>query len=166
MPEIKITEMPELLPFDDYTLEGGIDSLDFLPIIDTSETDPALKNKKVTVSTLFDGYLNEENTVTEINIRFKTLPVAKITLTATLVSLTTQSLWFFLDPNGANRNTNVNISDQGNNIYVKNTGASNTIQLNNMTTGNGTNTLTYVIPAGKTVQVIFDGTDHHVIALD
>jgi hypothetical protein len=166
MPEIKITQMPELLPFDSYTLEGGTDPEDLLPIIDVSETDNTLKNKKVKISTLLENYITAEDTVIEINNAFRNLRVASIILTATPFNLTTQSLWFFLDPNGANRNVNVNMTNEGNNIYVKNKGASNTVQLNNMITNNGTNALTYVIPAGKTVQVIFDGTDHHVIVLD
>lgn len=35
-----------------------------------------------------------------------------------------------------------------------------------MVTNNNTVALTYIIPAGKTVHVIYDGVDHHVIPLD
>lgn len=58
MPEIKISQMPELLPFDSYTSEGGTAPDDYLPIIDSSETNPSLINKKVSVSTLFQNVLS------------------------------------------------------------------------------------------------------------
>lgn len=54
MADLKISELPELLPYDDYTQEGGIDNSDYVTILDQSETDITLINKKVRVSTLFE----------------------------------------------------------------------------------------------------------------
>lgn len=167
MPEIKITQMPELLPFDSYSLEGGTAPDDYLPIIDTSETTAALKNKKVAISTLFEQYLNAEDTRIEITDSIRAATVDRITLTnnSFQVSFNT-SQYLFLDPNGVNRTLQVNLFNTGLNKYIKNIGTTNTLTLENMVTNNNTSVLSYVIPVGKTVHVIYDGIDHHVIPLD
>lgn len=56
MTDIKISEMQELLPYNDQEGTGGVEEDDFLPIIDISATDPVDLNKKVKVSTLFENY--------------------------------------------------------------------------------------------------------------
>lgn len=54
MADLKISELPELLPFDSNTQVGGISNSDYIPILDQDETDITLINKKVRVSTLFE----------------------------------------------------------------------------------------------------------------
>ena len=56
MADIKISEMDELFPYDDYTGEGGVESLDYLTILDVSELQLEKVNKKVTVSTLLEKH--------------------------------------------------------------------------------------------------------------
>jgi hypothetical protein len=55
MADLKISELTELPPFDSNTQEGGIANSDYLPILDQSETDITLINKKVRVSTLHEN---------------------------------------------------------------------------------------------------------------
>jgi hypothetical protein len=164
MPEIKISEMPELIPYDNYTLEGGTDTQDYLPILDTSEVDPDFKNKKVSIGTLFDDYTRQYNSN---NVDLKIASVERITLTNNLfeVDFTTQ-LYLFLDPNGVNRVAQIFLFLEGERRYIKNISATNTLTLQNMVTNNNTSTLTHVLNPSKTVQIIYDGIDHHVIALN
>ena len=56
MADIKISEMEELLPFDDQTQTGGIEGEDLLTILDVSETDLTKINKKIKFSTLIEAY--------------------------------------------------------------------------------------------------------------
>lgn len=166
MTEIKITEMPELTPFDSYTFQGGTAPEDFLPIIDVSESSNALKNKKVRIATLFEKYLTAEDVRTEINNSNQTASVERTTLTDNTYQVTTVSKYYFLNPDGVNRNVQIVVFDTGGNIYIKNTSSTNTISLGNMVTNNGLTVLNYTIPASKTVHIVYDGVDHHVIPLD
>lgn len=167
MPEIKITQMPELLPFDSYTLEGGTVGNEYIPIIDSNETNPSLKNKKIAVSTLFEKYLNAEAVTLEINNAQNGTTTERITLINNTFQVTSiRANYLFMDANGANRNVQIVLFNEGENKHIKNVSSSNTITLQNMVTNNNTVALTYIIPAGKTVHVIYDGVDHHVIPLD
>lgn len=164
MPEIKISEMPELTPFDNYTLEGGTDAGDLLPILDISESDVTLQNKKVSIQTIFEDYTrlynNGSNTY---NPNF--VSINKIILTNNLFNLdNTNELFNFINPNNVNRSINIVLFGTGENRYIKNVSSTNTIFLDNMVQGNSV--YTYTINPLKTVRIIFDGDDHHVIALD
>lgn len=166
MPEIKISEMPELPPFDSFILEGGVDGADLLPILDTSEIDTTLQNKKVSIQTIFDDYTrlynNGSNTYSPNYI-----PISKIVLTNNFFNLNSLSKLFnFIDPNNVNRSINIILSGTGENRYIKNVSSTNTITLSNMVTNNGNSAYPYTINPTKTVRIIFDGDDHHVIALD
>jgi hypothetical protein len=164
MPEIKISEMPELIPYDNYTLEGGTDTQDYLPILDTSEVDPDFKNKKVSIGTLFDDYTRQYNSN---NVDLKIASVERITLTNNLFEVdSTTQLYLFLDPNGVNRVAQIVLFLEGERRYIKNISSTNTLTLQNMVTNNNTSTLTHVLNPSKTVQIIYDGIDHHVIALN
>lgn len=165
MPEIKITQMPELLPFDTYTFEGGVEGEDLLPIIDNSETDPALKNKKVKISTLFEHHIRTDDALSQIREGISNSRIIKSDVLINGFNITTSALWYFLKPT-ANRIANINTRVEGANAFIKNTSTSFTLQITGMLTNNGLASLSYIIPAGKTIQIIFDGTDHHVIALD
>lgn len=166
MPEIKISEMPELTPFDNFTLEGGVNGADLLPILDISELDVTLQNKKVSIQTIFEDYTrlynNGSNTYSP-----KFIPISKIVLTNNLFNLNSLSeLFNFIDPNGVNRSINIILFGTGENRYIKNVSFTNTIDLSNMVTNNGNSVYPYTINPTKTVRIIFDGDDHHVIALD
>ena len=56
MADIKISEMEELLPYDDLLATGGVSGEDFLTILDIDETEPAKLNKKVKVSTVLEKH--------------------------------------------------------------------------------------------------------------
>lgn len=56
MADIKISEMEELLPYDDYLATGGVDNEDLLTLLDVSEIEPAKLNKKIKVSTLLEKH--------------------------------------------------------------------------------------------------------------
>ena len=56
MADIKISEMEEILPYDDFTGEGGVEPADYLTILDVSEPQLEKVNKKVTVGTLLEKY--------------------------------------------------------------------------------------------------------------
>ena len=56
MADIKISEMEELLPYNDLEKTGGVQDEDVLTILDVSELEPAKLNKKVKVSTLLEKY--------------------------------------------------------------------------------------------------------------
>lgn len=166
MSEIKISEMPELLPFDNYTLEGGVDGADLLPILDTSESDVTLQNKKVSIQTIFEDYTrlynNGSNTYSP-----NFVPINKIVLTDNFFDLdSTSKLFNFIDPNNVNRSINIIFFGTGENRYIKNVSSTDTIFLSNMLTNNGNSAYPYTINPLKTVWIIADGNDHHVIALD
>lgn len=164
MPEIKISEMPELIPYDNYTLEGGTDTQDYLPILDISEVDPNLQNKKVSIGTLFDDYTRQYNSN---SVDLKIASVERITLTNNLFQVdSTTQLYLFLDPNGVNRAAQIVLFLEGERRYIKNISATNTLTLQNMVTNNNTSILTHVLNPSKTVQIIYDGIDHQVIALN
>jgi hypothetical protein len=165
MPEIKITQMPELLPFDTYTFEGGTEDEDLLPIIDDSEADPALKNKKVKISTLFEHHIRTDDALSQIREGISNARINKSDVLTNGFNITTIDLWYFLKPTD-NRIANLNARVEGATVFIKNTSTSFTLQITGMLTNDGLAPLSYTIPAGKTIQIIFDGTDHHVIALD
>lgn len=56
MADIKISEMDELLPYNEYEGTGGVSSEDLLTILDISEEDLSKVNKKIRVSTLLEDY--------------------------------------------------------------------------------------------------------------
>lgn len=90
MAEIKISEMDELIPYDHYILEGGTDGADYIPLLDSSEVDPNLQNKKVSIQTLFDDYTRQYNTVYPA--------VTKQTLTNNFFDLYNAQQYSFLNP--------------------------------------------------------------------
>ena len=55
MADKKISELPELLPYDDYIDEGGVSDLDYITLLDVSEQDINLINKKVRLQTLHES---------------------------------------------------------------------------------------------------------------
>lgn len=168
MPEIKISQMPELLPFDPYTFEGGTDAEDLLPIIDDSETNLSLKNKKVKISTLFENYTTDEDLEILINVKQRNLAVTRqdvLNNTLTIRNTSGSSIYWFLNPT-ANRNVIIDINSTGATKFIKNTSSVNTVTLTSMLTGNGLTPYTYVIQPEKTVHLVFDGVDHHIIPLD
>lgn len=167
MANIKITDMPELLPFDNYTSEGGTENNDYLPIIDSSETDVNLQNKKVAISTLFEKYLTTEDVRIEIASAAAVSTVEKITLVNNTTDINSNSgRYLFINPNGVDRSINIVLFSEGIVRNIKNTSSTNTIALNNMVTNNNTSVLNYTIQPTKSVQIIYDGIDHHVIGLD
>lgn len=118
MPEIKITQMPELLPFDSYTLEGGTVGNEYIPIIDSNETNPSLKNKKIAVSTLFEKYLNAEAVTLEINNAQNGTTTERITLINNTFQVTSiRANYLFMD---ANRNVQIVLFNEGENKHIKN----------------------------------------------
>lgn len=164
MPEIKISEMPELAPFDNYTLEGGTGAGDLLPILDISESDVTLQNKKVAIQTIFNDYTrlynNGSNTY---NPKF--ISINKIVLINNLFNLNnTNELFNFINPNNVDRSITITLFGTGENRYIKNVSSTNTIFLSNMVQGNSA--YPYTINPLKTAWIIFDGDDHHVITLD
>lgn len=170
MPQIKITEMPEMLPYDEYTSLGGIDPGDYLAIIDSSESDPALKNKKVAISTVFEKYLDSE-TVKQVIINCFSMPsvLRMNVIDNSFVINANSASYLFLNPDEIssqsqiNRDVQVNFSLEGTTKVIKNTSAgSNTITLQNLLMNNITTF--YEIEAGETVRVIFDGYDHHIMS--
>lgn len=164
MAEIKISEMDELIPYDNYTLEGGTDVLDYLPILDTSEVNPNLQNKKVSIQTLFDDYTRLYNSSPP---NLKIASVTRISLINNLFQIDQSTpFYLFLNPNGIDRLVQVSLFQEGERRYIKNISSTNTLTLQNMLTNNGTSVLTYVLNPSKSIQVIYDGTDHHIIALD
>lgn len=164
MAEIKISEMDELIPYDNYTLEGGTDGLDYLPILDISEVNPNLQNKKVSIQTLFDDYTRLYNSSAP---DLKIASATRITLTNNLFQVDASTTFYlFLDPNGVNRVAEIVLFQEGERRYIKNVSSTNTLTFQNMVTNNGTSVLTYVLNPSKSIQVIYDGTDHHIIALD
>lgn len=158
MAEIKISEMDELIPYDHYTLEGGTDTADYIPLLDSSEVDPNLQNKKVSIQTLFDDYTRQYNTIYPA--------VTKQTLTNNFFNLYDAQQYSFLNPGSLDRNINANFVNVAEVKIIKNTGANNTITVINLLTNQGTSIYSYVINPSKTIQIIFDGEDHHVIALN
>ncbi len=164
MAEIKISEMDELIPYDHNTLEGGTDRADYIPILDISEVNPNFQNKKVSIETLFDDYTRQYNSN---SVDLKIASVRRITLTNNLFQVDSSTeFYLFLDPNGINRIAQIALFQEGERRYIKNVSATNTITFQNMVTNNGTSALTYALNPSKTIQVIFDGEDHHIIALD
>lgn len=73
MADLKISELPELFPFDDYTQKGGIENSDYVAILDQSESDITKINKKVRVSTLFE-FLAPQDTPILTGTPFSTTP--------------------------------------------------------------------------------------------
>jgi hypothetical protein len=88
MAEIKITEMPELLPFDSYTEGAGVEPDDYLPIIDTSATTGPLKNKKVAVSTLFENILSPDDLIDTALSGSPTAPTPGLTSNSNSIATT------------------------------------------------------------------------------
>lgn len=158
MAEIKISEMDELIPYDHYTLEGGTDTADYIPLLDSSEVDPNLQNKKVSIQTLFDDYTRQYNTIYPA--------VTKQTLTNNFFDLYDAQQYSFLNPGSLNRNIIANFLQVAEVKIVKNTGTTNTITVLNLLTNQGTSNYSYIIQPSKTIQIVFDGEDHHVIPLD
>lgn len=158
MPKIKISEMPELIPYDSYTLQGGTAGSDYLPILDSSELDPNLQNKKVSIQTIFDDYTRLYNSTSPA--------VTKETLTNNSFQLTLAEYFSFLNPGSINRDIIADFVDVASVKIVKNTGTINTITVLNLLTNQGTSNYSYIIQPSKTIQIVFDGEDHHIIALD
>lgn len=163
MAEIKISEMDELIPYDHYTLEGGTDGADYIPLLDSSEIDPNLQNKKVSIQTLFEDYTRLYNSQPSDG---RSVTIDKINLMNNLFKIESSSnLYILLNPGNSPRNVEVLLLNTGDHRYIKNTGAE-VITLTNVLSLEGTINLEYEISAYETIQIFFDGLDHHVIYLD